>query len=1060
MPFENVYNPGTINQIGQGLSGPGERRGFSGTLSAHTAASIAFGTSTTRFQHSPYFFNQLNPLFYGPSPELRSEVPNPLMQQQSFIQQVFGYRTPYWQGISGLHPGNRGYGTSTVRSLTDFGSGFDRDKALSRAASILTNPVVGGLATTALLGVPSFHDPFRVTLLGAQAAALGYARGGPIGSVVGLAAFYALDKAGQGINKAAAQGTYQQPTNWDVMRHFMLYGLVEGGLAAGTSAAFLQGSPVRPLAQEAVGLAGGIRSLLTGKSFNASAPIEGLASEFQEVASPFRRWYQSSVVHSAGFFEKKLGMKPDFAMKFSEAFHGESAYVMRAAQRYGGSVRDIPNLDFYKALGKDIAIGSAGGLFENILVGGAYIALTQLLNKPIRISGKDDDYNTISGMHPGADATMGAMAIQGMSAFGSGLRLDKVLNWDRYSERITTEHRQYIKDILKSVPGANIIGFDIETTGLISPLESITRGQPVGRLTEFAVGSTGNITHGFTEQASMEQYTRLSLGGGSFAGEFQQAGKRYGKYYGKAYKASDVLGEIVNRIQPGRTNIITGHNIHAFDIKFLSAELAIERGYVTQKAIDAMASLPIRTQEHYEARSAIQAGWEKANRDIRKAIFQKDSNALIVDTLGGFKRGEFPRTFNEMRGITQAYMGGYIPGVSSFWRQHFQKLGFEDYELYDATRFASSKGTALSPIMSHFGIAFKGAEHDPRADVEAAVRFLSSTELAGRVSELDKAISANKRSVLGRETGTFIKRQIAIQRETMGSPTATEGAKLLAERMVQASQTTGTSIPSRTLEEAFTKLPEKTQWLVAGAAGALAYAGYRMFFAPTKTVRDNQIQGMHPGDGGYSTPLIQQMTPFGSGFNPVKMLISARLAAKVNKVMMSEDLLADEFLRSNPDYRAKIIRKINGLHPGNSDNGVGIQIIRGMTDFGSGWDASKSLYRSLIRQQRQKEKMFAAIYNPKTGHRLTAEGIEGLVEHSDLLKKVDPKEKYNYVEGFINARGNFISRKSAEEMYGRSMSAEFYEPTHDIKDMPTTGLVNHVLDPNAIKHNRYPGKSP
>jgi len=853
MPLEGQFQPGSINQVGQGLRGPGERHGWSNTLSAHTAASIAFGTSGSIFPRSSYYFNQLNPLFYGPSPELRPQVPQPLQEQESFIQQVFGYRTPYWQGISGLHPGNKGYGTATVRNLTDFGSGFDRDKALNRAGSFFTNPLVTGLGATAVLGVPSFHDPVRVGFLGLQATALGYARGGPIGAAVGLGAFYALDKAGQAINRMANQGEQGKPTDWDVMRHFMLYGIVEGGLAAGTSAAFLQGSPIRPIAHEMVGLASGIKALVTGKPYLGSEPIEGLAPEFQGVASPLRRWYQGSIVHTAEFLNKRAGMSEDFAMKFSEAFHGESAYVMRQAQKFGG-LKEIPHTDFYKALGKDITIGAAGGLVENALVGAAYLGLTHLLSKPARISGKDDDYNTIEGLHPGAYGSMGAGMIGGMTAFGSGLKIDKVLNWEAYSSRIAVEHRDYIKSVLAAVPGANIIGFDIESTGLISPLESITQGQAVGRMTEFAIGGGGQATlHGFTQQANMVDYTNLYLEGGAFAKEFHAASRRYASYTGKAFKASDVVNEIVSRIQPGKTNILTGHNIHAFDIKFLSAELAMEKGYVTPEHIETLASLVPRTKEHNIARSIVQEGWERASKDIRKAIMAKDANLMVVDTLGGFKKGEFPRTFESMQGVASSFLGGFLGPVSKFWESHFKGLGLEKEELASAVKFASHKGTALSPFMEHFGIKFLGAEHDPVSDVEQSIRFLASPELTSRVSQLSSALEGGRKSTLSREAETFIKRQISLQEETLNNPSSTEGARKLADRMVKAAGGEKVTLPKATLREAFQGLSFK-QKAATGAVGlGLAYAAYRSFFATSKTIHvDSSTNDDNPRPDNYN----------------------------------------------------------------------------------------------------------------------------------------------------------------------------------------------------------------
>jgi|GEM_PF-5192512 hypothetical protein len=124
MPF------GQINQIGQGEVSPGRRRSYDQSLSRSFAAAGAIGYRGN-FQSAGLTGAQGNPLFHGRKADYYGRSRNTVYSDISNrIEAIFRYSTPLLSGISptgffsGMHPGNSGYGTSVIRGMTDFGSGW------------------------------------------------------------------------------------------------------------------------------------------------------------------------------------------------------------------------------------------------------------------------------------------------------------------------------------------------------------------------------------------------------------------------------------------------------------------------------------------------------------------------------------------------------------------------------------------------------------------------------------------------------------------------------------------------------------------------------------------------------------------------------------------------------------------------------------------------------------------------------------------------------------------------------------------------------------------------
>jgi hypothetical protein len=69
------------------------------------------------------------------------------------------------------------------------------------------------------------------------------------------------------------------------------------------------------------------------------------------------------------------------------------------------------------------------------------------------------------------------------------------------------------------------------------------------------------------------------------------------------------------------------------------------------------------------------------------------------------------------------------------------------------------------------------------------------------------------------------------------------------------------------------------------------------------------------------------------------------------------------------------------------------------------------------------EGFLAAVYNPKTGD------IQTGVEHFDAYKKTPENAKGQYVEGFVDREGKFMTRQQALKEYGIKMSADIYKQT-------------------------------
>src|SRR5579863_2036352 len=65
----------------------------------------------------------------------------------------------------------------------------------------------------------------------------------------------------------------------------------------------------------------------------------------------------------------------------------------------------------------------------------------------------------------------------------------------------------------------------------------------------------------------------------------------------------------------------------------------------------------------------------------------------------------------------------------------------------------------------------------------------------------------------------------------------------------------------------------------AAKIGTAGYVGYKIYDRHQKNKQQhNTIQGLHPGNQGYGTAIIQAQTDFGSGFDWLKALTKAKAA--------------------------------------------------------------------------------------------------------------------------------------------------------------------------------------
>lgn len=345
--------------------------------------------------------------------------------------------------IEALHPGSNGYSKQMIQGMTHFGSGFDASKAIGFS---LANPITSGFINMFIFGKPTFASTRRKIQLGLYAGSLGYARAGWPGVLVGLGILGGIYQTAS-FAEQRIQEEGKKKSTLGQLAEFAAFGAVAGGIEAGASAGILGGTAPGKFLKRTMTPIENLYSKLANKTGlfppgPGTGFIPGLAEELQPWVSPFRKYYQQSILESAEWFHnptifgKQLpipGLDKETALKFSEAFHGESAYVLRAAAAHGG-VEKIPQNIFTKALAKDVALGAAGGLLEHTLVGAAYLGIGWAINTAFRgpwrhrvaQSPAINNPYTLPGLHPGNQG-YATDYIRSMTDFGSGLDLSKVI---------------------------------------------------------------------------------------------------------------------------------------------------------------------------------------------------------------------------------------------------------------------------------------------------------------------------------------------------------------------------------------------------------------------------------------------------------------------------------------------------------------------------------------------------------------------------------------------------------------------------------------------------------
>lgn len=837
------------------------------------------------------------------------------------IRTAMGYSTGHVPVIEGLHPGSNGYSKSMIQGMTAFGSGFDASKAVGFT---LTNPVSMGFVNMLMFGKPTFASKRRMGLLSLYAGGLGYARAGLPGMIVGLGALAAIYGTANKIENRLQGQEERKPSFTSQMAEFMAFGTIAGALEAGASAGILgRTSPGRLLNTTITPLEHSYSWLANKFSFLPKGPVSGeaipgLAPELQEWVSPLRKYYQKSILGSAASFERwgnKLGLDipSETYLKFSEAFHGESAYVLREAAKWKG-VEKIPNNVFYKALGKDIVAGAAGGLFEHTLVGAAYLGIGWGINKVFRgawrhrvaESNVSQEPYTLPGLHPG-NAGYATSYIRGMTSFGSKHDPFKAINLGEliYSPSAKAA-REWVDRVTKLAnrSDVNLIGFDIETGGLLPRLLPTTQlGAKHTNVLEFAIQSSRGQSYGFTKYASSELYGVLAAEEGDFAKQFAEAGERFRTYVaqgGKLYSSSAIATTISKHIIPGKTNILVGHNINWFDIPILTSDIALEKNMITSEQLRKLRMFGVPGKSNKEFLrfydSVIRSGWQKANQQILKTWQQHDSNLSIIDTLGTTRTTAFTET---MLPYAQAQLGlinqiqmGYYPGIHQLWHQHFYQKAIDSGKTpklaaryaQQQAMFAAKVGTSAEESMKFFGMQFKGQAHNPIADVANELELLKSKALKSRLNAYSYAIDNKANEIIKIEHLKRLSSQQAKVESTLATSSIREGKLKLAREMssIATESTSQYSNPilREGLKEGFGKWWEdlssrgKLGWGL-GITG-VTYLGLKALFAPrTKYTTDqpNSISGLHPGNKGMATNIIRSQTDFGSGVDLAKMLL-------------------------------------------------------------------------------------------------------------------------------------------------------------------------------------------
>lgn len=467
--------------------------------------------------------------------------------------------------------------------------------------------------------------------------------------------------------------------------------------------------------------------------------------------------------------------------------------------------------------------------------------------------------------------------IRSMTAFGSPLNLAKALDFSLYSSM--SAHRNKVHDYLNMVrdPNANIIAFDTETTGTKTILEEYNqiKGQTYAKPTEFSVRSTSGFeAYGFTKYSDPRLLKALAKDP-EYGAEFSAALGRRQAYKGELHTASSIVNQIANAIVPGKKNILLGHNIGAFDLKVLSSQYALEKGFVSKADIIEFheASRAWGSQRRKEAQRKINAGWQRAADEINQIFKAKDPNLVMMDTLGRFKKGTFVTPMKEGSGLISSFMKGYLPGVRETWEMASKGAGLSEKEAFNQSLYAASKGTSLGSFMNFLGMKFEGPAHDPRADTLNNIRMAQSDELFNLVGSMDNEIKKRDvKSMHSRLIG-FLGEQQAEQAEVLkkGSPRADRIR--LAKFMTEAKFDKTPPVRFQILEDlisGFKKSPLEVKIGMGALGGLLALNAMSGLFRHDRKISANdedyrQFSGMHPGNGGYATSNIRSMTHFGSG---------------------------------------------------------------------------------------------------------------------------------------------------------------------------------------------------
>lgn len=237
--------------------------------------------------------------------------------------------------------------------------------------------------------------------------------------------------------------------------------------------------------------------------------------------------------------------------------------------------------------------------------------------------------------------------------------------------------------------------------------------------------------------------------------------------------------------------------------------------------------------------------------------------------------------------------------------------------------------------------------------------------------------------------------------------------------------------------------------------GASGYIGYRLWDKHKKAKQArNTINGLHPGNGGYGTAIVQAQTDFGSGWDAEWALAKAaqavrrkaagagfrpmhfpRIQRPASRILYGKEL-------ATQDFGAARWNIIEGLHPGGG-NGLGKATLQDMTDFGSPVDIAKAVWRAASTFGKAEEpRMIISMPEFKMTEESGRAAIRKIISKENALQMHVPGIHVDMTGYQVP---EFMQKRIKENLMKR----------------PTVGLVTNVLgDPRFNQgHKAFAGKS-